>query len=612
MKSQVRSVNHVATQSALGSRERLLDTIDRFRNDAYAYSSLCLRIRDKGANLRPLDANFAQRYVEQRIQHQFSKTGRVRAVILKARQEGVSTWTAGRFFRRIHLQAGQKGLVLADSLDRAGAIFGIYTRFWENLPAELQPVRKSYANQKRLAFSHDSELSVRPASDSEAGRAQTVHLLHASELAFWPPNTQRETWVSLMQAIPDDGSEVIVESTAKGAGGLFHELWEQTEKKGSGWIGIFLPWWIHEEYDLEKPLKAELEAIETSPDDFELQALSEGIPFDGKKYVLPVTRLAWRRRTIAEKFGGDPITLGKDATREFQREYPATAEEAFLMSGACFFDEDELRKLANRTNDPVQVGVLEETGTPTGIRFRETARGSIDIFEKPQPKAHYVIGADTATGKEVVSRRTQDQAAREAGGRDYSCAVVLKLGEEGKTLPEEVAILHGYIPPDQFARQLAMLGKFYSCGGPARSHPTLRDPALIMVESNHASGQRVLEYLREIVKYRNIYWQREINTRTKHVEKRPGWRTDDRTRIILLDSLAEAVRKAKIVIPCRNTIREMTTFVVWEDGKPAGEEGCHDDRVMAFALAYIAQRDHWHISNKPLKPWVAADTPTGM
>jgi hypothetical protein len=605
-------VRRTINDSPLGTRARLLETLSRFRQDTYAYSSLVLRIRDKGANLIPLEANWAQRYVEQKLERQLSETGRIRAIVLKARQEGVSTWTAARFFKRIHLQAGQKGLVVADSLDRAGAIFGIYTRFYENLPAELQPVRKSYANQKRLAFSHDSELAVRPASDSEAGRAQTIHCLHASELAYWPVSTQRETWVSLLQAIPDDGTEIIVESTAKGAGGLFHELWERSQIPGSGWIGIFLPWWIHEEYE-EKPLQAELDGIESNPDDFELQALSEGIPYEGKQWILSLDKLAWRRRKIIEAFGGDPVTLGSDATREFQREYPATADEAFLMSGACYFDEDELRKLARKTHEPKATGSLKQVGDDKTfiIKLEKSVRGALSVYSYPDKDGHYVIGADTATGKEVVTRRTQTEEARERGGRDYSCAIVLRVAEDDR-LPEVVAILHGYLPPDIFARQLELLGKYYSCGGPGRKHQTLRDPAKIMVESNHASGQRVLEYLNEILRYKNMYWQKEINTRTHRVEKRPGWRTDERTREILLDSLAETVRKAKIVVPDSSTIREMTTFVIWEDGKPAGEEGCHDDRVIALGLAHKCQSEHRHISTKPLRQWEAADTPTGL
>ena len=300
--------------ATLGKSETLLETLAKLREDRYLYAQACLRIRNKSAQLVPLVANFAQHYVEDKLEAQRRETGRVRAVILKARQEGVSTWVAGRFTHRTNLWAGQKALVIADALDRAQAIYGIYERMYAELPEDLHPQVVSRSGRRHMKFAHDSELGIRPASDPDAGRAQTIHLLHASEIAFWPENYQRDVWVSAMQAVPDLGSEIIVESTAKGAGGLFHELWELTQKRGSGWIGIFLPWWIHEEYDAgygltAPPTEEELDGIANHPDEFEEQALGEGIPFDGQNVVLPLSRLAWRRRTIIERFGGDPISF---------------------------------------------------------------------------------------------------------------------------------------------------------------------------------------------------------------------------------------------------------------------------------------------------------------
>ena len=602
------------TEQPLGTRQTLLETLEKLRANRVLYARGLLRIRTKSAELVPLEPNRAQRIVEAKLEAQFEETGRVRAVILKARQEGVSTWVAARFFHRLHLWSGRKALIIADAIDRAQALFGIYERYHDELPEDLRPGTKSRGTRRHLAFTHDSEVNIRPASDPDAGRAQTIHMLHASEIAFWPVNQQRDVWVSAMQAVPDMGSEIIVESTAKGAGGLFHELWELTQKKDSGWIGIFLPWWIHEEYEVE-PLQWELDALANNPDDFEQQASTEGIPLEGKQFVLGPRKLAWRRRTIVERFGGDPVTLGKDATRDFQQEYPATAEEAFLVSGACYFDEDELRRMARHCTDAVATGRLIETTEDDKkiTRLEKSSRGFLDIFEFPQEGAHYVIGADTAEGKLVSTRRvTSDTAAAEAGGRDNSSATVLKIrGPE--SAPKLVAVLHGHISPDIFARQMAMLGEYYACGGPSKTgHSTVRDVALIGVESNHSSGQRVLEYLKDILRYRRLYWQREIVTRTKNFERRPGWRTDERSRMILLDTLAELIRKGQIEVPDANTVRELTTFVVWETGKPAAEEGTHDDRVISLALAVQMAKEHRHAAVTAPPAWEAAETASGL
>lgn len=601
-------------ETALGKPETLVETIARLRDDKILYAQACLQIRNKNAELVPLVPNFAQRYVEAKLEDQRKRTGRVRAVVLKARQEGVSTWVAARFTHRTNLFEGQKALIIADAMERATAIYGIYERYYSWLPEDLHPQIKSSQGRRHMHFTHDSEIDIRPASDPNAGRAATIHLLHASEIAFWPENSQREVWVSASQAVPDQGSEVIVESTPNGAGGLFHDLWERTQDRNSPWIGIFLPWWIHEEYDAgygntAPPTQAELDGIEQHADDFEMQALGDGIPWDGKNYVLPLSRLAWRRRTIIERFAGEPETLGKDATRDFQQEYPATADEAFLMSGATFFDEEALRTLSRHTSEPTATGNLgERQVTKDGevqrlIVLQPSRRGLVEVWDRPDHDHHYTIGVDTAEGRLVQKTRINaDRAAAESGGRDYSSASVWRLARDARKDPRTgdvleaaprklVAVIHGQSPSDLFARQVALAGSWYKCGDPKKQTV---DQAVVGVENNHSSGQRVLEYLNDILHYKRIYWMRERNARTKNFERKIGWRTDERTRWILLDYLGELIRKGLVEIPDPHTVRELTTFVFDDNGKPAGAEGTHDDRVISLALACQMEREHRH------------------
>ena len=575
--------------------------VKRLRTDLPLYSKSVLKIRAKNSELVPLTFNDAQSRVHRKISEQRRDTGRVRAVILKARQEGVSTYTAARFFRGMHLRQGVKAMVIADSLERAGVLFDIYQRYLQNVPEELAPTGKAVSQRKRMAFAHDSELAVRPASDTEAGRAQTIHLIHASEIAFWGSLgvDASATWTSLMQAVPHQGSEVIVESTARGAGGLFHEMWENAENNESGWLPIFLPWWIHKEYQLECSEETR-DLIDSSKDEFEEQALSEGIWYENKAHVLDYNQLAWRRMVIVENFGGDRERLGKDATRSFQQEYPATAEEAFLVSGACFFDEDALRLMTRTAGEPSMRGRLIKDDEV--VRLVPSARGLVRIYDHPDPEKHYVIGADTAEGKLVAQRvgATMD----ERGGRDYSAAVVVDVHER-----HVVAELHGRIPPEVFAEQLRLLGNYYACGGgKTRSN---RQVALIGVERSHSSGQTVLRLLREHYHYPRLFWAREFNKLTKKQGRVLGWKTTEETRMPMLDELGMYLRQGQLSVPSKDVVREMVTFVVWEDGKPAAEEGCHDDRVIALAIANQMVREHRHTALEPVNFFHAADTPTG-
>lgn len=597
----------------LQTETEFLQVFKRLRASEELYDATCLKIRAKSGELLPLKWNFAQRFVTERLEKQLQRDGRVRAVILKARQEGVSTQIAARFYRKVNLWDGRKALIIANALENAEAIFAIYERYHNHLPVELQPGKVSGRLGRSLKYAHDSEIAVRPASDKEAGRAQTIHFLHASEIAFWPDNSQREVWVSATSAVPDYDSEIIVESTANGAGGLFYELWERALNPASGWEAIFLPWWIHEEYDCgpdNPPLQDEFDAIATNPDDFEQQALGPGIPWEGREIQLPLSRLVWRRRKIINQFGGDPVTLGKDATREFQQEFPATAEEAFIMSGATYFDEEEIRLLARNCREPEVLGRLVVNKDEDGKRHLElqkSPRGIIRVWELPDEKGHYTIGCDTAEGKLVASKRALNSTEDMAGDRDFSSATVLRIDGPQVKL---VATLHGHISSDVFAAQVALLGEWYACGGPKEK--TRRDNCLILVENNHSSGQRVLQYLWEKLGYKHLYWKRQFNTRTNLFEKSLGWRTDERSREILLDGLGELIRKRQILVPDPATVKELSQFVLSDTGKPQALDGAHDDRVFSSALAVAGRKEHRHASTVPPVSFIPEPTGSGL
>lgn len=559
---------------------KVTDVLRTFRQDLGIYCASCLKIRKKNASLDYLTFNEAQRRVHEKLSKQRKEEGRVRAIVLKARQEGVSTYVAARFFRRLHLYPATSAMVVADSLERAGVLYDIYARYYDHLPSEVAPTRKAVARRRNLSFTHDSDISIRPASDTEAGRAQTIQLLHASELAYWGEHAY-ETWTSLVQAVPRDNSEIIIESTAKGAGGFFHEMWEAAENDESGWLAIFLPWWIHEEYELE-PDEETRQLILDTPDEFENQALTEGIYYEGEHHTLSLRKLAWRRAVIVEQFGGDRVRLGRDATRNFQQEYPATAEEAFLVSGSCFFDEDRLRLMARVAGDATSRGMLAVNEGL--VVFRKNDRGFVRLYQNPKDEGHYVIGADTAEGKLVAQRMGSDANTTERGGRDYSSAVVYRVDTS-----EVVAELHGRAAPEVFAEQLRLLGSFYACGeGEARS------VALVGVERSHSSGQTVLRLLREHYHYSRLFWHREMNKLTRKMTRTLGWMTTAETRMPMLDELARMVRQDQIQVPSKDIVRELITFVVWDNGKPMAEEGCHDDRVIALAIAVQMAREHRH------------------
>ena len=553
------------------------------------YSSEVLSIIDKQSNLIPFTLNFAQQYVHEKIEAQLHETGRVRAIILKARQEGISTYVAARFFRRVQTRPYQSALVIADIEKRAGSLFNIYDRFDRHLAEEFRPMKRSIQRSKMLAYGNpdktkaqsnpglDSQIEVVSARDANAGRGQTPHMAHLSEMAFWEHG--EDTFISLMQGIPDDGSEVIIESTAQGAGDLFHRTWKEAEAGENGFIAIFIPWWIMAEY--ARPVSSEDERnIRDTMDDFERRAYIEGIEWEGEKHLLSLEQLQWRRETFRQK-------CQSDWTR-FAQEYPATAEEAFQVSGAQFFDPEAVRDYQEMATPPLMRGMIqenlktdEETGeTSVVIEIVKDPQGWVRIWDEPDEEGHYVLGVDTASGKLIgATRGSFNTAQSERGGRDFSCAQVWDVYNA-----KVVANLHARCAPEVFADMAALLGGYYKC--------RLVNHALIGVERNHTSGQTVINRLLDVIAYPRMYLRREFNQRLNRNTREFGWVTTKDSRPLMLDELAAMLRNGTIGIPDPDTLREMSTFVRRDDGSPEAQEGLHDDRVLALAIAIQVAKTH--------------------
>src|SRR3984885_6400598 len=168
-----------------------------------------LRVRSKSRGLIQLRPN--------RAQMEFSRNYTKRSIVLKARQLGITTYVAARFFVQTITQPGTVSVQVAHDQESAEEIFKIVHRFWENLPRGVQngALLTSRANIRQIVFPRlDSEYRVATAADANAGRGITIHNLHCSEVSRWPRNVE-ETLASLRSAVPEDG-EMVLGSTPNG------------------------------------------------------------------------------------------------------------------------------------------------------------------------------------------------------------------------------------------------------------------------------------------------------------------------------------------------------------------------------------------------------------
>lgn len=284
----------------------------KLKDNFIHYAVKCLKIRSKSGSIEPFSLNRAQLYIHQQLEMQKGQTGKVRALILKGRQQGCSTYVGGRFYHKVSHSFGTQAFILTHALDATSNLYKMAQRYHQNTPQIVRP-QVTTSNAKELVFGKlDSGYKVGTAENKSVGRSSTIQLFHGSEVAFW--NNCEEHAKGIMQAVPDEaGTEIILESTANGVGNYFHQLWQKAETELSEFIAIFVPWYWQDEY--VKEVKGEFSILP------EEQSLFE-------QYGLTNEQLLWRRNKIVEL-----SISGVDGEKAFMQEYPNNAAEAFQLTG---------------------------------------------------------------------------------------------------------------------------------------------------------------------------------------------------------------------------------------------------------------------------------------
>lgn len=361
-----------------------LDKRQRLKDDFDFYARNCLSIRTKGKGLQPFRLNEAQQYIHNQLEKQIAETGKVRAILLKGRQQGASTYVEGRFIWRTTHEKGVRAFILTHDGESTNALFEMTERYYESLPSFVKPTT-SAANAKELHFDKlDSGYKIGTAGNKAVGRGQTIQYFHGSEVAFWM-NASEHT-KGIMQAVPDaDGTEVIWESTANGVGNFFHEQWKLAEKGLSEFQAIFVPWYWQSEY--RKKL----------PDDFVVTREEDELK---EFYCLDDEQMFWRRMKVAEL-----TTDGVDGEKAFKQEYPMNAAEAFQVSGGDgLINADTCLKARNTKangSGPLIVGVDPSRG---GDRFAIVRRQGRKMYGMESYKGEQCdkLGKNVAICKKIL------------------------------------------------------------------------------------------------------------------------------------------------------------------------------------------------------------------
>lgn len=502
-----------------------------------------MKIITMQGKLQFLNLNVPQMKVHSVLVRQHKACLPMRAIILKARREGVSTYFSGRYYREINRLPMRYACTCSADGEATDKVFKMVRLFQEEISEDLRR-QTDYSSRKEIIYSapHRSQFLCQTAGTDVLGRGGLTHYLHATEFAFW--NKAKEQFGGAAQEIPDDPETIIaIESTANGTGGAFYDMfvdaverWKHS-KSLDGYMPIFLPWFIFDYYRRKPP-----QGWKPSAEELEIQ----------QKFKLDIEQLYWRNWAIENKCQGD--------LRLFKQEYPATWLEAFQATGhpvftpgIIDFQEKHIRNdYKTGLFDPRSGDFIERSGIPYGWKY----------LDHPGNDDH-TIGCDTTEYK--LSDKSDEKSER-----DYDGACVL---ERKSNMRRVKAKFFGRAPQNELGLQLLGAGKHFN-------------NAYIAVEI--PQGVAALKVLVD-AGYPNLYRQKTKETQDSPEETDDlGFRTTPITRHYLINDLISHFRAQGVIVQFQDILDQMRTFIWGKDGKPQHMPGKHDDDLFGLALALEA------------------------
>lgn len=526
----------------------------KVKNDRKWYIESFLKIRNKDAKLVPFRFNKAQDFIYKKYLECIENDEPPRFIVLKSRQQGISTWTEGMVFTDTATDSYKNSFIVAHEQAASSNLFNMSKLFYDELPEVIKPM-KSKSNEKALIFENPtrddgnkaedpglrSKFTVSTANTREAGRSGTYHNVHVSEVAFFVD--AETTLISLVQAVPNNmNTLVVLESTANGVGDYFHRQWNLAKEGKTDFKPVFLPWSFDvdcvKQFKNDEIKKAFMKEVNKKIKDSKGEIKHTYEYNLMKEHDLTYEQLYWRSWAIMNKCGGNE--------KLFAQEYPINDIEAFISTGRGVFNSDTLKLYSNQCK-PGVIGYLNTINSV--IDFEKNDDGYLEIWKLPDKEDNYSIGADVAEG--LITG-------------DYSHAYVLDSNYD------LVAAWHGHIDPDIFGFELVKLARYYN-------------EAYLGVENNN-HGLTTLKAIQNL-EYHNIYYTKTVDKITDKITQKMGWSTNMKSKHLMIDVLNQYVRDKALGIKDRALIDEMFTYVFDEKGSANAQVGCHDDRVMACAIA---------------------------
>ena len=555
--------------------------------DAAAWFETATKIVKKTGELARPTANIHQQRLNEVfvVAHELGRPCRING--LKPRQKGSSTISVAIGHTRLKAKLG-RGLIAGGKHFQGKNLFKMLKTYANN--DEVSPKSCSVMDME-ARYSNGSTMERITLATGDAGRSGTYQFLLITEAAYLADEgvaNADNVMDGLVKCVPYEADTIIIlESTANGAKGYFHDNWEagitlEEFKAGkNGYVNVFSAWFEFADSWME-PSR---EGIE-SPDDY-----TEHEADYAEKWNLSLGQMAWMRWAIREECSRD--------FDKFQQDYPSDPESAFLRSGRCVFGAEGMahqeKLVAIR---PSEYGYLQYNDKADRVDFIPTREGQARClrWEKPKNGCRYLISVDPMTGADQTGGDDPDSHSvlvHRAGYLQHGQWVEPALVMRNMLVPgKKPGSLCCWWNIDVLEEEVWRMARYWK--------------ALIVPEMNMDRGMVELLKLRNDVDiYQREIFNRRENTKTSAL----GWTTDKKTRPMIIETLAATVREAGrgtiddgYEVRCPWIIKQMKNFGTKPNGRMEALVG-HDDDVLSLAIGvqlldmatpwYLSEREAW-------------------
>jgi len=296
-----------------------------------------LWIKNKRGQTIRLKANPAQLY--------YQSLRRRKNLILKPRQKGMTTWIDGDQLLDC-IERPTNAVVISHEKESTQRLFRRVKFFIDHMT--IKPV-VAIENKSEISFpKRGSYYYIGTAGQRAFGRGDTIDRAHLSEISFYPD------MMKILNGISEaaEYGEINCETTANGSGD-FKDLWERTKAGKTPYTGIFIPWFIDNEYSVENMTHEDILGLSDAIQEMFLIPEKDFVLTDEEKELIFKAKKEWKVDLTAGQIKWRRYKVF-DRGQWFQQEYPEDDVSCFLQSGRPVFRDITLRESMRK---PLQKGV---------------------------------------------------------------------------------------------------------------------------------------------------------------------------------------------------------------------------------------------------------------